>query len=162
MTTSIAGEPHTGAMYPRPNPRAWSLARQLFALQVVVVTVVVLASGAAAYLEARQRSQASTAERVLAIARSVAASPFVRSALTGPVAARPKVLEPYSEEVRRDTSTDFVVVMDTHGIRYSHPAPRLISGFTRQAPRAAHPPCRFFNPSLSYVTPVLALGTIYR
>jgi len=113
-------------MYPRLNPRAWSLARQLFALQVVVVTVLVLAFGAAAYLQARQRSQDSTGERVLAIARSVAASPFVRSALTGPVAARPKVLEPYSEEVRRDTGTDFVVVMNTHGIRYSHPDPSLI------------------------------------
>ena len=113
-------------MYPRLNPRAWSLARQLFALQVVVVTVLVLAFGAAAYLQARQRSQDSTGERVLAIARSVAASPFVRSALTGPVAARPTVLEPYSEEVRRDTGTDFVVVMNTHGIRYSHPDPSLI------------------------------------
>ncbi len=113
-------------MYPRLNPRAWSLARQLFALQVVVVTVLVVAGGAAAYLQARQRSQDSTGERVLAIARSVAASPFVRSTLTGPVAVRAEVLEPYSEEVRRDTGTDFVVVMDTQGIRYSHPDPGLI------------------------------------
>lgn len=113
-------------MHPRLNPRDWSLARQLFALQVVVVTVLVMAGGAAAYLQARQHSQDSTGERVLAIARSVAASPFVRSALTRPVAVRSEVLEPYSEEVRRDTSTDFVVVMDTHGIRYSHPDPSLI------------------------------------
>ena len=102
------------------------MARQLFALQVVVVTVVVLAGGAASYLQARQSSQDSAGDKVVAIARSVAASPFVRSTLTGPVTGRPAALEPYSEQVRRDTGTDFVVVMDTHGIRYSHPDPSLI------------------------------------
>ena len=111
-------------MRTRLNPRAWSLARQLLALQVVVVAVVVLASGAAAYLQARERSQDSTRERVLAVARSVAASPQVRSALTSPDPSA--VLQPYAERVRRDTGSDFVVVMSTKGIRYSHPTPSLI------------------------------------
>ena len=44
-------------MHTRLNPRAWSLARQLFALQVVVVAVVVLAAGTAAYFQDGQRSQ---------------------------------------------------------------------------------------------------------
>ena len=106
------------------NPRAWSLARQLFALQVVVVAVVVLAGGGAAYLQARQSSQASTSARVLAVARSVAASPLVRSALTS--ADPTAVLQPYAVQVGRDTGTDFVVVMTTQGIRYTHPKPELI------------------------------------
>lgn len=113
-------------MRPRLHPRAWSLARQLFALQVVVVAVVVLAGGAAAYLQARERSQDTTGERVLAVARSVAASPLVRSAVTAPEANPSAVLQPYAEQVRRDTGTDFVVVMSTKGIRYSHPKPELI------------------------------------
>jgi Signal transduction histidine kinase regulating citrate/malate metabolism len=113
-------------MYPRLHPRAWSLARQLFALQVVVVAVVVLAGGAAAYLQARQRSQDSTGDRVLAVARSVAASPLVRSALTAPLVRPSATLQPYAEQVRRDTGTDFVVVMNTDRIRYSHPTPSLI------------------------------------
>jgi sensor histidine kinase regulating citrate/malate metabolism len=113
-------------MHPRLNPRAWSLARQLFALQVVVVTGVVLAGGAAAYLQARERSQVTTGERVIAVARSVAANPLVRSAVTAPQANPSAVLQPYSEQVRRDTGTDFVVVMNTKGIRYSHPKPELI------------------------------------
>ena len=108
----------------RLRPRAWSLARQLFALQVVVVAVVVLAGGVAAFLQARQSSQASTSARVLAVARSVAASPLVRSALNAPDPSA--VLQPYAEAVRRDTGTDFVVVMNTRGIRYSHPKPELI------------------------------------
>ncbi len=116
--------PHTWGMHPRLNPRAWSLARQLFALQVVVVAVVVLAGSTAAYLVGRERSQRSTRDRVLAVARSVAASPHVWSALAAPDPSA--VLQPYAERVRRDTGTDFVVVMTTDGRRYSHPKPELI------------------------------------
>jgi len=113
-------------MHTRLKPRAWSLARELFVLQVVVVSVVVLATGAASYLQARQRSTDSTSERVLGIARTVAASPEVRSALTPPLVRPSDVLQPYAEQVRHDTGTDFVVVMNTDGIRYTHPTPGLI------------------------------------
>jgi sensor histidine kinase regulating citrate/malate metabolism len=115
---------HTGAMHPRLNPRAWSLARQLLALQVGVVAVVVLVAGAAAYFQAAESSQASASARVLAVARSVAASPLVRSALLAPDPSA--ILQPYSVRVGRDTGSDFVVVMNTKGIRYSHPKPDLI------------------------------------
>jgi sensor histidine kinase regulating citrate/malate metabolism len=108
----------------RLNPRTWSLARQLFALQVVLVTVVVVAAGIAAYLQARERSQESTSARVLAIARSVAASPLVRSTLSAPNPTT--VLQPYTEQVGRDTGADFVVVMTTTGRRYTHPRKELI------------------------------------
>ena len=108
------------------KPRAWSLALQLFALQVVVVAVVVLAGGTAAYLQASRRSQDTTGERVLAVARTVAASPLVRTALTPPQVRPSDVLQPYAEQVRRDTSTDFVVVMNTDRTRFSHPTPSLI------------------------------------
>ncbi len=106
------------------NPRAWSLARQLFTLQVVVVAVVVLAGSAAVYLEGSERAQDATSTRVLAVARSVAASPYVWSALSAPDPSA--LMQPYAERVRRDTGADFVVVMTTKGIRYSHPKPELI------------------------------------
>jgi sensor histidine kinase regulating citrate/malate metabolism len=122
-------------MRTRVNPRTWSLSRQLFALQVVVIAVVVLVGGAAEYLQARQNSQASTSARVLAVARSVAASPLVRSALSSPDPSA--ILQPYTVRVGRDTGTDFVVVMTTGGRRYSHPRPELIgqqfSGHTEAA-----------------------------
>jgi sensor histidine kinase regulating citrate/malate metabolism len=108
----------------RVRPNTWSLSRQLFALQVAVVAVVVLAGVSAAYLQAAQSSQASTSGRVLAVARSVAASPMVRSALNAPDPSA--ILQPYTVRVGRDTGTDFVVVMTTKGIRYSHPRPELI------------------------------------
>ena len=100
------------------------MARQLFALQVVVIAIVVLAGSGVAYLQARARAEDSTGARVLAIARSVAASPSVWRALTD---ANPSAfLQPYAERVRRDTGTDFVVVMSTDRTRYSHPTPSLI------------------------------------
>ncbi|MDQ1481928.1 MAG: hypothetical protein QOF35_4, partial [Actinomycetota bacterium] len=108
----------------RVNPRTWSLSRQLFALQVILIAVMVLAAGGAAYLQAAQRGQDATSDRVLAVARSVAASPLVRSALSAPNPTA--ILQPYSVQVGRDTRTDFVVVMRTDGIRYSHPKPELI------------------------------------
>ena len=123
--------PHNGGVSPRLHPRAWSLARQLFALQVVVVAVVVLAGGAAAYLQARERSQDTTGERVLAVARSVAASPLVRSALTTPGQDPSAILQPYAEQVRHDSGTDFVVVMRTDGLRYTHPTPSEIGRYFR-------------------------------
>jgi len=97
---------------------------QLFAMQVVVVAIVVMAGGGAAYLQERQSSQDSARARVLAVARSVAASPLVRSALLAPDPSA--ILQPYTVKVGRDTGTDFVVVMTTKGIRYSHPRPELI------------------------------------
>jgi len=111
-------------MRSRMNPRTWSLAWQVFTLQLIVVAVVLLAGVAAAYLQARENSQDAAQGRVLAVARAVAASPQVRVALMAPDPST--VLQPLAEQVRRDTATDFVVVMGTDRIRYSHPTPSLI------------------------------------
>ena len=111
-------------MRTRMNPRTWSVAWQVFTLQLIVVAVVVLAGVAAAYLQARENSQDSTRSRVLAVARAVAASPQVRDALAAPDPSM--ILQPLAEQVRRDTETDFVVVMGTDRTRYSHPTPSLI------------------------------------
>jgi len=119
-----AGSDAHWGMRTRMDPRRWSVAWQVFTLQLVVVAIVVLAGVAAAYLQARQNSQDSTQRRVLAVARAVAASPEVQAALAAPDPSA--VLQPLAERVRRDTATDFVVVMDTHGTRYSHPNPSLI------------------------------------
>jgi two-component system, CitB family, sensor kinase len=104
--------------------RAWSLARQLFVLQALVVAVVLVGVGAAAYLQVDQRGQDATADQMLAIARTFADTPEVREAVAGadPSAA----LQPLAEDVRRDTGTDFVVVMTVDGVRFTHPDPTQI------------------------------------
>ncbi len=68
----------------RVDPRRWSLAAQIFALQVLVAVLVVGAGVGAAYLQARRSSEHQAADRVLAIAHTVAASPEVVAAVGRP------------------------------------------------------------------------------
>ncbi len=97
----------------------WSLARQLFALQAAVVALVLAGVTAAAYLRFDEANREATADEMLGIAHTLAASPDVLAALSDP---DPTIrLQPLAERVRLDTATDFVVVMTVHGVRYSHP-----------------------------------------
>ena len=99
--------------------RAWSLAQQLFLLQAIVVAVVVAGVGVAAYLQVDQRAHDTTADQMLAVAHTLADAPDVRAAVGGPdPTAR---LQPLAEQVRRDTGTDFIVVMTVDGVRFTHP-----------------------------------------
>jgi two-component system CitB family sensor kinase len=110
----------------RPHPRRWSLARQLFALLAVVLAVVVAVAVLAAYLQARRWSRETAREEVLAVALTVAASPTVTAGLAAPDPTA--ALLPYADQVQRETHTDFVVVMSTDGIRYTHPVRDRIGG----------------------------------
>lgn len=106
------------------SPRRWSLAGQLFAAQSVVVLVVLLGAGLAAYANARTANEDAARDEVLGVARAVAAAPPIREALATPDPA--SVLQPLAERIRLDTETDFVVVMTVDGIRFSHPNPARI------------------------------------
>src|SRR4051794_31306154 len=108
------------------DPRGWSLARQLLALQTVVITILVAGGVAGAYAQTSRANLNSAREKVLGVARSVADAPSVREALR--LADPSSVLQPFAEQVRKDTGTDFVVVMSPAGIRYSHPNPQEIGG----------------------------------
>ena len=111
------------------GPRRWSLATQLFAIQATVILVVLLGAGLAAYSNALDANTDAAQDEVLAVAHSVAVNQEVAGALTAPDPA--VLLQPLAEEVRRDTGTDFVVVMTPDGIRYSHPNPAEIGGHFR-------------------------------
>jgi two-component system CitB family sensor kinase len=108
------------------HPRRWSLARRLFALQTAVITLLVVAGLGGAYLQADRASLSAARDKVLGLAWSVADTASVRDALH--LADPSTVLQPFAEQVLRDTGTDFVVVMSPTGIRYSHPNPHLIGG----------------------------------
>ena len=94
--------------------------------------------GVAAYLQLEQRQGDTTAEQVLGVARPVRPGPRRPSATSGPPDPT-ALLQPFAEQVRRDTGTDFVVVMTPDGIRYSHPNPAEIGAHFAGAdrPRAA-------------------------
>ncbi|MET8076943.1 sensor histidine kinase [Streptomyces sp. NPDC005303] len=107
-----------------PVPRPRSLAAQLFAMQAVLIAVVV--AGYALFTYVSDRSQAEETARVQAraVARAVADSPSVREAIGTP---KPTVeLQPYALRVMADTEVDFVTIMSPRGIRWTHPDKRQI------------------------------------
>ncbi|WP_203932716.1 sensor histidine kinase [Virgisporangium ochraceum] len=104
--------------------RRWSIAAQLFALQVVVVTLLVGGGLAGAVALARDDARDAAVETVVAVAETVARSPSTAEALASVDPAGR--LQPFAESTRLATHTDFVVVMSPDRTRYSHPNPDLI------------------------------------
>src|SRR6266496_892944 len=104
--------------------KRWSLARQLLALQSLLLVVVLAATAAAAFELTRRSDEAAARDKVLSLAESIAANPFVADqAGTNEPWVR---LEPYAEQIRRETHVDFVVIMAPDRTRWSHPNPSLI------------------------------------
>ncbi|MDT7578976.1 MAG: hypothetical protein QOK35_240, partial [Pseudonocardiales bacterium] len=149
----------------RRSPRAWSLATQLFAIQAAVILVVLLGAGVAAFSNAATANSDAAQDEVLGVARTLAVDPEVARALAVPDPSA--VLQPLAEQVRRDTGTDFVVVMTPDGIRYSHPNPAEIGRDFRGtiAPAAAGGTVvetftGTLGPSVRAVVPVLVGGRV--
>ncbi|HET9499390.1 MAG TPA: sensor histidine kinase [Marmoricola sp.] len=103
-----------------------SVARQIFVLQVLVVVVVVAGAVALAFVDARRDQLESARTRSVNVAEAVADAPTILRALRQADPSR--TIQPYAEQVRRDTGTDFVVVMALDRTRYSHPNPARIGG----------------------------------
>jgi sensor histidine kinase regulating citrate/malate metabolism len=101
----------------RARPR--SLAGQLFAMQVVIVAAVVAGCALLAYVNAHNRAEDAARQQVIAAARAVADSPSVAGAVR--TAHPTAVLEPYAEQITKDTGVAFVTIMNTDGIRWTHP-----------------------------------------
>lgn len=105
-------------------PGRWSVAAQTFALQVLVALLVVGVGTAAAYAQAQRAGTQEATARATAVAETVASTPSVVSGVGG--GAPGAELQEFAEDVRKETRTDFVVVMSPTGIRYTHPDPAQI------------------------------------
>ncbi|MET7318793.1 histidine kinase, partial [Streptomyces thermoviolaceus] len=105
-------------------PRPRSLAGQLFAMQAVLLALVVAGYALFTYVSNRGQAQEAARRQTTAVARSVADSPSVRAAIhSADPTAR---LQPYALTVQRDTQVDFVTIMSPEGIRWTHPDPDQI------------------------------------
>ncbi|MFF3320725.1 SpoIIE family protein phosphatase [Streptomyces sp. NPDC002889] len=104
------------------HPR--SVAGQVFALQVAVVVLLVASAVVALVLQSRHDSSTEAKNRSIAVAETYAHSPGLPAALRLPDPS--KVLQPSTEAARKAAGVDFIVVMDTKGIRYTHPQPDRI------------------------------------
>ncbi|WP_208948756.1 SpoIIE family protein phosphatase/ATP-binding protein [Streptomyces subrutilus] len=96
----------------------------MFVLQVAIV--VLLAAGAllALVLQSRHDIDREARSRSVAVAETFAHSLGLQEALkTSDPSA---ILQPLAEATRKDAGVDFIVVMDTEGIRYTHPQPDRI------------------------------------
>ncbi|MCM2429956.1 SpoIIE family protein phosphatase [Streptomyces sp. RKAG337] len=101
-----------------------SVAGQVFALQVVVVLLLVLAAVLALVLESEHDSTQEARNRSVAVAQTFANSPGIVAALRSPNPTA--ILQPRAEAARISSGVDFIVVLNTDGIRYTHPKPDRI------------------------------------
>ncbi|MCM2578114.1 sensor histidine kinase [Streptomyces meridianus] len=147
------------------SPRPRSLAGQLFAIQVVLVTFVVIGCALFAHVTDRRQAEDSARRQATATARSVAVSPSVVAAVRS---ADPSArLQPYAERVRRDTGVAFVTIMSPDRMRWTHPDPERIGeefvGHTGPAQRGrtfTETYTGTLGPSVRVVTPVRDRGRI--
>lgn len=109
-----------------PVPRARSLAGQLFAMQAVLIAVLVAGYALFTYVSDRNQAEDAAGRQAMAVARSIADSPSVHEAIRTSDPTAP--LQPYALRVMRDTDVDFVTIMDPGGIRWTHPDPAQIGG----------------------------------
>ncbi|GGT06342.1 histidine kinase [Streptomyces kurssanovii] len=88
--------------------------------------MVLLAAGAllSLILQSRYDIDREARNRSVSVAQTFARSLGLQEALRSPDPSA--VLQPLAEETRGPAGVDFIVVMDTRGIRYSHPQPDRI------------------------------------
>lgn len=145
-----------------------SLAGQLFAMQVLLVAVVVAGCAVFAYATARGQAEEAARRQAGAVARAVADSPSVHETVRGAGRGDPSAaLQPYAERVRVDSGVDFVTIMAPDGRRWTHPDPRRIGepymGNTARALRGetfSETYTGTLGPSIRVVTPLMDGGRV--
>ncbi|MGH2907871.1 MAG: ATP-binding protein [Solirubrobacteraceae bacterium] len=65
-------------------------------------------------------------QRALAVAQTFAAMPSVRLGLARHDRADRRLIQALAQEVRHETDASYIVVINAHGVRFSHPDPTLI------------------------------------
>ncbi|MFJ4777107.1 SpoIIE family protein phosphatase [Streptomyces sp. NPDC088762] len=101
-----------------------SVAGQVFALQAVIVLLLITAAAVALVVQARYDSTREARNRSLAAAEAFAHAPGLPAALKS---ADPTAeLQPLADAARRASGVDFIAVMSTDGVRYTDSRPELI------------------------------------
>jgi serine phosphatase RsbU (regulator of sigma subunit)/anti-sigma regulatory factor (Ser/Thr protein kinase)/PAS domain-containing protein len=93
-------------------------------LQVAIVLLLVAFAVAELFAQARHDTSQEARDRSLAVAQTFANSPGIVAALESPHPTA--ILQPRAEAARKAAGVDFIVVTDTHGIRFTHPHPDRI------------------------------------
>ncbi|MFJ3715710.1 SpoIIE family protein phosphatase [Streptomyces sp. NPDC090057] len=129
----FSGQPQGSAEHwsaGRPRRRRTSLldlrsvAGQVLLLQIVIVVLLVVAAVTAVVLQAERDALREGSRESVVAAQSFASAPGVARALRSPDPTA--LLQPKAEAARKRSGVDFVVAMDTKGIRYTYPYPSEI------------------------------------
>ncbi|MBT3150248.1 SpoIIE family protein phosphatase [Streptomyces sp. CHD11] len=96
-----------------------SVAGQVFVLHLVIVLLLVVAAVVALVLQVQRDSTQEARNRSLAVAETFASAPGLVEALDSPDPTA--LLQPRAEAARELAKVDFIVVMNTDGIRFTHP-----------------------------------------
>lgn len=104
--------------------RGWSIAAKLFALQLVMIVALAAIAVGWIWSDARADVERDAAAKSLAVAETLATDPYVVTALgtTDPSSH----LQPYALDVMREAGIDFITIMATDRVRYTHPDPAQI------------------------------------
>lgn len=108
----------------RRRGRRRTLAGQVFAVQLVVLALVIGAGTALAVLQTRREQDDATRARVTDVAVTLAQAPSTLDGLRTPDPSA--VLQPVTERIRKATGMDFIVVMAPDRTRYTHTDPERI------------------------------------
>ncbi|WP_330177237.1 SpoIIE family protein phosphatase [Streptomyces sp. NBC_01498] len=106
---------------PRSVLKLRTVAGQVFLLQVAIVVLIVAAASVALVIQGHTDSDREARNRSVAVAETFANSPGIQAALKNPNPA--EVLRRPAERARERSGVDFIVVLNTDGIRYTHPIP---------------------------------------
>ncbi|MFD8382652.1 SpoIIE family protein phosphatase [Streptomyces sp. NPDC059679] len=112
-----------------------TVASQVFFLQVAVVLLLAVAAAAALVLQSRHDTDLEARRRSLAVAEAFASAPGMVEALRSPDPTA--ILQPRAERARNRAGVDFIVVLTTDGIRYTHPTASEIGHHFRGSYREA-------------------------
>ncbi|MFD9406894.1 SpoIIE family protein phosphatase [Streptomyces sp. NPDC059989] len=101
-----------------------SVAGQVFALQAVIVLLLITAAAVALVVQARYDGERDARHRSLAAAEAFAHAPGLPAALKSPDPTAE--LQPLADAAREASGVDFIAVMSRDGIRYTDSRPELI------------------------------------
>jgi sensor histidine kinase regulating citrate/malate metabolism len=112
-----------------------SVARELFSWQLVLLLILILGAGGVAVLDARRDADELTRQKVIGVTESVALMTSTADAIGTPDPTA--ILQPQTEDIRKATGMDFIVVMAPDRTRFTHTDTSRIGGeFTGNIDRA--------------------------
>ncbi len=104
--------------------RRMTLRAQLLMLQVVIVLVTVIGTGAVAIFTQDHQLRVNYRDRMIGVAQSISTNPVISEAFSEKNPS--ETIQPITELISQTSGIAYAVVMNDDGIRYSHPDPSLI------------------------------------